>query len=90
MQVADLGILSLARGAPALTSLDLSGCVSVTDAGIAHLSSVAVVGRLAELRLDGLPELSDDGLDALCPVLSAGGGAADTYSHAQPSEVSAR
>lgn len=59
----DLGILSLARAAPALRVLDLTGCVGVTDAGIAHLSSV--VGRLEELRLEGLASVSDDGLDAL-------------------------
>ena len=46
-QVADLGILSLSRGAPALTSLDLSGCTGVTDAGIAHLSSMVVAAATA-------------------------------------------
>lgn len=76
-QVADLGILSLSRGAPSLTSLDISACVAVTDAGIAHLASgVAGTGGgagLQELRLDGLPLLSDDGIDGFCPVLSASG-----------------
>lgn len=62
-KVADLGMLSLSRGAPSLTSLDLTSCTGITDAGIAHLSSL--VPRLESLRLEGLPELSDDGLDAL-------------------------
>ena len=73
-QVADLGILSLSRGAPSLVHLDLADCSGVTDAGVAHLSSLVIggaggggrAGRLESLRLDGLPELSDDGLDALC------------------------
>lgn len=69
--MADLGILGLSRGAPALTSLDLTGCISVTDAGVAHLASLAG-HRLESLRLDGLPELSDDGLDALCPATGGG------------------
>lgn len=56
-------MLSLSRGAPSLTSLDLTSCIGVTDAGIAHLSSL--VPRLESLRLEGLPELSDVGLDAL-------------------------
>lgn len=63
-------MLGLSRGAPALTSLDLTGCSGVTDAGVAHLASVA--GRLESLKLDGLPELSDDGLDALCPPTREG------------------
>ncbi|CAN0338137.1 unnamed protein product [Ectocarpus fasciculatus] len=65
IQVADLGILGLSRGAPALTCLDLTGCTGVTDAGVAHLSSMVVGGKLECLRLDGLVGLSDDGLDAL-------------------------
>lgn len=56
-------MLSLSRGAPSLTSLDLTSCIGVTDAGIAHLSPL--VPRLESLRLEGLPELSDDGLDVL-------------------------
>lgn len=83
-KVADLGILGLARGAPALTSLDLSGCTGVTDAGVAHLSSLVVApagggggsgGRLERLRLDGLTGLSDDGLDALFGDAAGGGSA---------------
>eukprot|EP00903_Cladosiphon_okamuranus_P019428 g17863.t1 len=84
-KVADLGILSLSRGAPALTSLDLSGCTGVTDAGVAHLSSMVVAaagegggsgrerGRLECLRLDGLIGLSDDGLDVLLGNDGTGG-----------------
>ena len=56
-------MMSLARGAPGLTSLDLTGCTAITDAGIAHLSSL--VSRLESLRMEGIPQLSDDGLDAL-------------------------
>lgn len=53
-----------------LKSLDFSGCLGVTDAGIAHLCSV--VHRLEELRLDGLQELSDDGLEVLFAFSSSG------------------
>lgn len=77
--MADLGILGLSRGAPSLTNLDLSGCTGVTDAGIAHLSSLVVSedagergrARLECLRLDGLPGVSDDGLDALLGASSS-------------------
>lgn len=54
---------SLSRGAPALKSLDLTGCVGVTDAGVVHLSPV--LSRLEELRLEGLRGVSDDGLGLL-------------------------
>lgn len=76
---------NLSRGARSLTSLDLTACVSVTDAGIAHLASAVAGagaqqqdrlvqeagGGLQELRLDGLPELSDVGIDSLCPAAGA-------------------
>lgn len=73
-----MGILSLSRGAPSLTSLDLHGCVGVTDAGIAHLSSLAA--RLESLRLEGLPGLSDDGVDALLSTVLSGGASSSTAS----------
>lgn len=91
--------MSLSRGAPALTSLDLSGCTTVTDAGIAHLSSMVVVaaeggarggerGRLECLRLDGLTGLSDDGLDLLLGGDGIGGTGGTTGGGGGPSSAS--
>lgn len=88
LKVADLGILGVSRGAPSLTCLDLAGCTGVTDAGVAHLSSMVVGGKLECLRLDGLVGLSDDGLDAL--LLGDGDGLEAAAAAAAPAASAAR
>ena len=52
------------QGLSALTSLTLTGCSGLTDAGLAALAA-AVGGRLQQLGLPGCRGLSDEGVGAL-------------------------